>query len=163
MTSQTGRQSGSVRRAVTGAVASSAMAIGLLIGIGSATASADILDDVGAKYMEGAGGGELSNYAQEALKLRAQGFKPSKSNLEAMQAGWAYLPNQSRLAEALKETIAYQHKMQALSQNTNNPNQPPGYNPFGGGGLLPGMGSPDLPGGTVLPPDQNPGISLGGG
>jgi hypothetical protein len=159
MTSQTGN----VRRAVTGAVASSAMAMGLLLGIGSATASADILDDVGAKYMEGAGGGELSNYAQEALKLRAQGFKPSKSDLDAMQAGWAYLPNQSRLVDALKETIAYQHKMQALSQNTVNPNQPPGFNPFGGAGLLPGMGSPDLPGGTVLPPDQNPGISLGAG
>jgi hypothetical protein len=166
MTSQTGRQTGSLRRAVTGAVASSAMAIGLaiglLMGIGSATASADILDDVGAKYMEGAGDGQISNYVKTALSLRAQGFKPSKNNLDSLQAGWDYLPNQMRLVDALKETIAYQHKMQALAQNTNNnPNQPPGFNL--GGGAPPGMG-PMLPPGVGAPPgDQSPGMSIGMG
>jgi len=159
-------QTGSLRRAVTAALASSAMAIGLLLGIGSATASADVLDDVGAKYMHGAGDGEISNYVQTALKLRAQGFKPSKSNLDALQAGWDYLPNQSRIIDALKETIAYQHRMQAVQQNSNNPNQPPGFNPFagggGGGGLQP-IGPDVPPGMSPIPSDQTPGMSSGMG
>ncbi|MDT5236002.1 MAG: hypothetical protein QOF47_1989, partial [Mycobacterium sp.] len=120
-------QTGNLRRAVTGAVASSAMTIGLLMGVGSATANADVLDDIGVKYMQGAGGGQLSNFAKEALTLRALGFKPSKGNLEALQEGWDYLPNQSRLVDALKDTVAYQRKLQALQQNANNPSQP-GYN-----------------------------------
>src|SRR5213082_3547564 len=120
-------QTGNLRRAVTAAVASSALAIGLLMGAGAATAHADVLDDIGVKYMEGAGGGQISNFVKEALTLRALGFKPSKGNLEALQAGWDYLPNQSRLVDALKETVAYQRKLQALQQNANNPSQP-GYN-----------------------------------
>jgi hypothetical protein len=137
------------------------LAIGLLMGIGSPTASADVLDDVGAKYMEGAGDGQISNYVKTALSLRAQGFRPSKSNLDALQAGWDYLPNQMRLVDALKETIAYQHKMQALQQNTRNPNQQPGFNL--GGGAPPGTG-PMLPPGVPAPPgDQSPGMSIGTG
>src|SRR5215212_5716262 len=114
-------QTWNLRRAVTGAVASSALTIGLLMGVGSATANADVLDDIGAKYMEGAGGGQISNFVKEALTLRALGFKPSKGNLEDLQAGWDYLPNQTRLVDALKDTVAYQRKLQALQQNANNP------------------------------------------
>jgi hypothetical protein len=125
-------QTGNLRRAVKGAVASGAMAVGLLMGIGSTTANADILDDVGVKYMQGAGGGQISNFAKEALTLRSLGFKPSKGNLEELQAGWDYLPNQTRLVEALKDTVAYQRKVQAQAQNAVNPNQQPGFN-FGGG------------------------------
>jgi hypothetical protein len=145
-------QTGNLRRAVTAALASSAMAVGLLMGIGSATANADVLDDVGAKYMEGAGGGQISNFVKEALTLRAQGFKPSKSNIEALQHGWDYLPNQSRLVDALKETVSYQRKLQAQMQNAVNPNQQPGFN----------MGQTPLPPG--VPPDpgnpNNTGIGL---
>jgi hypothetical protein len=153
-------QTSNLRRAVTGAVASSAMAIGLLMGIGSATANADILDDIGVKYMQGAGGGQISNFAKEALTLRALGFKPSKGNMEALQEGWDYLPNQSRLVDALKDTVAYQRKMQALRQNAGNTQQP-GYN-FGIGQAPPGMG-PALPPG--VPPDAggNPGVFIGVG
>jgi hypothetical protein len=153
-------QTSNLRRAVTGAVASSAMAIGLLMGIGSATANADVLDDIGAKYMEGAGGGQISNFVKEALTLRALGFKPSKGNMEALQAGWDYLPNQSRIVDALKDTVAYQRKMQALRQNAGNTQQP-GYN-FGVGQAPPGM-APALPPG--VPPDAggNPGVFVGVG
>jgi hypothetical protein len=153
-------QTGNLRRAVTGAVASSAIAIGLLMGVGSATAHADVLDDIGAKYMEGAGGGQISNFVKEALTLRALGFKPSKGNLEALQAGWDYLPNQSRIVDALKETVAYQRKMQALAQNANNPSQP-GYN-FGIGQAPPGMG-PAVPPGVPVEPGQNQGVFIGVG
>src|ERR1700682_2880022 len=121
-------QTGNRRRAVTAAVASSAMAVGLLMGIGSATANADVLDDVGVKYMQGAGGGQISNFVKEALTLRAQGFKPSKGNLEELQAGWDYLPNQTRLVDALKETVSYQRKLQAQRAKGVNPHQQPGVN-----------------------------------
>jgi hypothetical protein len=153
-------QTGNLRRAVTGAVASSAMTIGLLMGVGSATANADVLDDIGVKYMQGAGGGQLSNFAKEALTLRALGFKPSKGNLEALQEGWDYLPNQSRLVDALKDTVAYQRKLQALQQNANNPSQP-GYN-FGIGQAPAGM-APAVPPGVPVQPGQNPGVFIGVG
>jgi hypothetical protein len=154
-------QTGNLRRAVTAALASSAMAVGLLMGIGSATANADVLDDIGVKYMQGAGGGQISNFIKEALTLRAQGFKPSKGNIESLQAGWDYLPNQSRLVDALKDTVSYQRKLQALTQNQVNPNQPPGYN-LGGGQPPPGMG-PALPPGVPADPGQNPGVFIGVG
>jgi hypothetical protein len=153
-------QTWNLRRAVTGAVASSALAIGLLMGAGAATANADVLDDIGAKYMEGAGGGQISNFVKEALTLRALGFKPSKGNLEALQASWDYLPNQSRIVEALKDTVAYQRKLQALQQNANNPQQP-GYN-FGIGQAPAGMG-PAVPPGVPVEPGQNPGVFIGVG
>jgi hypothetical protein len=153
-------QTGNLRRAVTGAVASSAMTIGLLMGVGSATANADVLDDIGVKYMQGAGGGQLSNFAKEALTLRALGFKPSKGNLAALQEGWDYLPNQSRLVDALKDTVAYQRKLQALQQNANNPSQP-GYN-FGIGQAPAGM-APAVPPGVPVQPGQNPGVFIGVG
>jgi hypothetical protein len=136
------------------------MTIGLLMGVGSATANADVLDDIGAKYMEGAGGGQISNFAKEALTLRALGFKPSKGNLEALQAGWDYLPNQSRIVDALKDTVAYQRKLQALQQNANNPSQP-GYN-FGIGQAPAGM-APAVPPGVPVQPGQNPGVFIGVG
>jgi hypothetical protein len=151
-------QTGKLRRATAGIVTSSAIAIGLLMGVGSASANADVLDDIGAKYMQGAGGGQISNFAKEALTLRSLGFKPSKGNLEALQAGWDYLPNQSRLVDALKETVAFQRKMQALQANSNNASQP-GYN-FGVGQAPPGMGSA-VPPGVPVQPGQNPGVFLG--
>jgi hypothetical protein len=154
-------QTGNLRRAVTAALASSAMAVGLLMGIGSVTANADVLDDVGGKYMEGAGGGQISNFVKEALTLRAQGFKPSKGNLQALQAGWDYLPNQSRLVDALKETVSYQRKLQAQMQNQVNPNQQPGFN-IGGGQPPPGMG-PALPPGVPPGAGQSPGAFIGVG
>lgn len=154
-------ETGNLRRAVTAALASSAMAVGLLMGIGSVTANADVLDDVGGKYMEGAGGGQISNFVKEALTLRAQGFKPSKGNLEALQAGWDYLPNQSRLVDALKETVSYQRKLQAQMQNQVNPNQQPGFN-IGGGQPPPGMG-PALPPGVPPGAGQSPGAFIGVG
>ena len=153
-------QTRNLRRAVTGAVASSAMAIGLLMGVGSTTANADVLDDIGVKYMQGAGGGQISNYIKEALTLRALGFKPSKGNLEELQAGWDYLPNQSRLVDALKDTVAYQRKLQALRANSNNPSQP-GYN-FGIGQAPPGMG-PAVPPGVPVEPGGNQGVFIGVG
>jgi len=150
-------QTRNLRRAVKGAVASGAMAVGLLMSIGSTPANADVLDDIGVKYMQGAGGGQISNFAKEALTMRALGFKPSKTNIEELQAGWDYLPNQTRLIDALKTTVAYQRKMQALMQNQVNPNQQPGFN-LGGTQPPPGMGvAPGVPPG----PGGSNGVYIG--
>jgi hypothetical protein len=104
------------RRALTGAVASTALAAGMII---TAPASqADILDTIGQKYMSGSAGGQVSNFIEESLRLRSFGARPSKGNLDALQAGWDFLPNQSRLLEALQGTIAYQRKLIAQGQMT---------------------------------------------
>ena len=111
-------------------------------------------------YDTGAGGGQLSTLIHDVLKLRAQGFKPSNANKDAIVKALDYRPNQEPLIEALKETLAYQHKMQALQQNANNPSQP-GYN-FGIGQAPPGMG-PAVPPGVPVEPGGNQGVFVGVG
>ena len=86
----------------------------------------------------GAGGGQVSNLIHDVMKLRAQGFKPSNANQQAITKALDYRPNQAPLIEALKETLAYQRKLQAQMQNAN-AGQQPGYN-FGVGQPPPGMG-----------------------
>ncbi len=114
MDSQSRKNRSGWRRALTGTLASGALAAAMLV---TAPASqADVLDQIGAKYMQGAGGGQLSVYAEQSLNLRAQGFRPSQENLAALQEGWDFLPNQSRLLDALKSTVAYQRKVQMQSQ-----------------------------------------------
>lgn len=137
MRSHTGKRS-TWRRAVLGAVTSGALTLGLLMGVGTPTAHADILDDVYAEYATGAGGGQVSNLVRSSIKLRALGFRPTKSHLDEIENSLAYRPNQKRLVEALQDTIAYQRKRQAQAANagvTEGPftigiNQlPPGYQP----------------------------------
>ncbi|MFG1934203.1 hypothetical protein ACGFK1_26705 [Mycobacterium sp. NPDC048908] len=111
-------------------------------------------------YDTGAGGGQLSQLIHSVLQLRAQGFKPSNANKDAIVKALDYRPNQEPLIEALKDTLAYQHKMQALQQNANNPSQP-GYN-FGIGQAPPGMG-PAVPPGVPVEPGGNPGMFIGVG
>ncbi|MBO0680700.1 hypothetical protein JRC04_24810 [Mycolicibacterium sp. S2-37] len=126
-----------LRRALTGAVASTALAAGLLI---TAPASqADILDQIGAKYMAGEGGGQVSKFIEDSLRLRSMGARPSAANLAALQEGWDFLPNQSRLVEALQGTIAYQRKIMAQGQLT-----------------APGTGPANKAPAWVPPGDQNP-------
>ncbi len=98
MTSQTSRNTG-WRRAAVGAVASGALAAGLMAGIGLANAepvapadpttgadapppmTADqVLAIIATEYDTGAGGGQLSNLVHQVMKLRSQGFYPSKGN-----------------------------------------------------------------------------------
>ncbi|WP_101950039.1 hypothetical protein [Mycobacterium sp. 3519A] len=111
-------------------------------------------------YDTGAGGGQLSQLIHSVLKLRAQGFKPSNANKDAITKALDYRPNQAPLIEALKDTLAYQRKMQALQQNSNNPSQP-GYN-FGIGQAPPGMG-PAVPPGVPVEPGGTPGAFIGVG
>lgn len=145
-------------RAVTPALAGSALAMGLLMGIGSATAHADVLDDVYSEYSTGAGGGQVSNWVKESMQLRALGFKPSKGNMEALESSLKYRPNQNPLVDALKETVAYQRKRQAQSEasggsgggvNMGINQNAPGQVPYPGGGGI--FGGPNGGGGIVLP------------
>ncbi len=155
-------QTGNLRRAVKAAVASGAMAVGLLTGIGSPTALADPADStttqpeispdmsadealaiIARDYDMGAGGGQLSNLIHQALQLRSLGFKASNANRQAIASALEKRPNQAPLIEALKETIAYQRKLQAQMQNANTGQQPG----FSIGGPPPGIG-PQLPPGV---------------
>jgi hypothetical protein len=126
-----------------GAVASSAVALGLLAGLGSATAHADVLDDIDAHYDTGSGGGQVSNLVHQSIKLRAMGFRPSSTNYKALQDSLNHLPNQGPLVDALRTTVMHQHTMQVQSQAPQNP-------------ITVGVG-PD-----PNHPDQN-GIGIGGG
>lgn len=67
------------------------------------------------EYDTGAGGGQVSKLVHSVLKLRAQGFKPSRANNEALASALDYRPNQGPLVAALRETLAYQQKQK--SQN----------------------------------------------
>jgi len=173
-------QTGNLRRAVTGVLAGGAVAAGLLVGVGASTALADPADPaptqpeispdmsaddalaiIARDYDTGAGGGQLSTLVHEALKLRSLGFKASNTNRAAIASALEKRPNQAPLIEALKDTIAYQRKLQALTQKQGSQNQPPGYN-FGIGQPPPGM-APAIPPGVPVEPGQNPGVFIGVG
>lgn len=76
------------------------------------------------EYRQGDGGGQISKLIDDAMKLRQQGFKPSNANAAALAAALDYRPNQTPLIEALKETIAYQRKLQARAQQSISSNGP---------------------------------------
>jgi hypothetical protein len=186
MTSQTGKNRQGWRRAVTGGLALSAVAAGAIAGIGAPTALADpatptpatpsptdappapamtadqALAIVDKDYDTGEGGGQISNLIHTALQLRAQGFKPSNANKDAIAAALDQRPNQEPLIAALKATISYQRKLQARQQNAKAPQQgidmgggqyPPGQGPPGQApnGLPPGVGGNPNPGGINIP------------
>lgn len=179
MTLQIGKKRPDWRRVLIGGVASGAMAASLLTGFGVSTAFAEpgnsctgddcaktdptsadtppvmtadeALAIIARDYDLGDGGGQLSTLIHDVMTLRAQGFKPSNGNKEAITKALDYRPNQTPLIEALKETLAYQRKMQALQQNAVAP-QGPGFT----------MGQTPLPPG--VPPDpgnpNNTGIGI---
>ncbi|MCW2686551.1 MAG: Uncharacterized protein JWR37_1441 [Mycobacterium sp.] len=121
MTSQTSKTGSGWRRAATGAIASSAVAVGLMLSVGSATAHADVLDDLAAQYYTGAGGGQISNWIKESVQLRSMGFKPTKANYAAIEEALNQRPNQTPLVRALQETVLDQRQAQAQSQQPSNP------------------------------------------
>lgn len=171
MTSQTSRNTG-WRRAVTGALASGALAVGMLVGVGGPAALADPADTtdsasgaaappqmtadqalaiIDSEYDTGSGGGQLSNLIHEVLKLRAQGYLPSKGNRESIEAALDKRPNQAPLIAALNETLSFQkrNQLRAASQAP----QQSAVNPQiinGGGGPLPAPGG-NVPGFGIDP------------
>lgn len=148
------------RRALVGAVASGALAAGLVTGVSSATAVADPSTDAAAasdaapamtadqalsiiatEYDTGAGGGQISTLIHKIMRLRAQGFRPSTSNQEAIVAALDKRPNQGPLVEALQSTLSFQMR-QASRQTGGGPVlNPPTIGIGGNGGGAPNPGN----------------------
>ncbi len=72
-----------------------------------------VLMQIYTEYAQGEGGGQVSRLIDDAVKLRRQGFRPSNANAEALADALEDRPHQTPLVEALKNTIAYQRKLQA--------------------------------------------------
>jgi hypothetical protein len=168
MTSQT--VSRHWRRAVRG-TAIGALTAGLLVGMGTpqalaepsttpATPSADngvpqfqsadqLLLFIDQEYDQGSGGGQLSNLIKQVMKLRAQGIKPSRTNIAEIQNALQYRPNQKPLVEALQNTLGYQQKIFAQMQILQQAQQQQQNNAVMGAGQMPSDGAPTIGGNTA--------------
>jgi hypothetical protein len=113
----------------------------------------DVLDQLAQEYAVGAGGGQLSNLLKTALKLRSMGFRPSKQYLDRIKAAMTYRPNQLPLIGALKDTIAYQQKIQAQMQILQSAQAKNANGAVMGAGAAPGAANPA----NVAPQAQPPG------
>lgn len=98
------------------------------------------------EYDQGAGGGQLSNLTKSVMKLRAQGFKPSKANVAAIMDALNYRPNQKPLIDALNDTLAYQQKIKAQTALLQQAQQAQQNNAVMGAGQMPSDGNPNIPG-----------------
>lgn len=98
------------RRALVSGLASAGMVVSLMVGFGSATAHADVLDDLAQEYGIGAGAGKVANLVRTSLELRAQGFRPKAGDYQAITDSLRYRPNQGPLIEALSAAVAGQQR-----------------------------------------------------
>lgn len=168
MTSQT--VSRHWHRAVRG-TAIGALTVGLLVGMGTQQAAADpttapatptsdtgvpqfqsadqLLMFIEQEYNLGAGGGQLSNLIKQVMKLRAQGVKPSRTNIAEIQNALQYRPNQKPLIEALQTTLGYQQKVFAQMQILQQAQQQQQNNAVMGAGQMPSDGAPTIGGNTA--------------
>ncbi|MGY4709138.1 hypothetical protein ACXDF8_06165 [Mycolicibacterium sp. CBM1] len=180
MTTQTGSRHW--HRAVHG-MTIGALSAGLLVGLGaapaladpgttpatpSATANADngvpqfqsadqLLMYVDQEYDQGSGGGQLSNLIKSVMKLRAQGVKPSKTNIAEIQNALQYRPNQKPLIDALQDTLGYQQKIFAQLQILQQAQQAQQNNAVMGAGQMPSDGNPAIGGSApVMPAPASP-------
>jgi len=55
-----------------------------------------VLDDIGAQYDTGAGGGQVSELIHVALKMRALGFVPSRATSTISSPRWTNAPTRRR-------------------------------------------------------------------
>ena len=110
------------------------------------------------EYNVGAGGGQLSNLIKSVLKLRAQGVKPSKTNIAEIQNALQYRPNQKPLIEALQNTLGYQQKVFAQMQLLQQAQQRQQNNAVMGAGQMPSDGAPTIGGNQApaIPPAPSP-------
>lgn len=149
MTSQSDKKSvsGWRRVAVTG-IAGVGLAASMVMGLGTAIANADILDDLAGQYGRGAGGGQVANLLDDALTMRAQGARPKPADLQAVQAAAVNRgPNQAPLVGALQQVVSSQRKVLAQS----------GQSSGGGAGVSINQGpwAPNM-GGNPMIRDDNP-------
>ena len=161
------------RRAVRG-TAIGALTAGLLAGFGSvqaladpgtttpatpsATASSDsgvpqfqsadqMLLFIDQEYDQGASGGQMSNLIKQVMKLRAQGIKPSRTNIAEIQNALQYRPNQKP-----QNTLGYQQKIYAQLQILQQAQQAQQNNAVMGAGQMPSDGNPAIGGSAPAAP-----------
>lgn len=135
------------RRTATGLLATALVTAGSMFGAG--LAHADVLDDLQQQYDIGSSGGEISTLVHSVVKMRAQGYRPSKGNMADIQAALDQRPNEMPLIKALKATVAFQTRTQSRANAT-----PQSPIVIGGtpGGLPPG----------IVPNTGGSNISMGG-
>ncbi|WP_052960314.1 hypothetical protein [Mycobacterium sp. EPa45] len=172
------------RRAVRG-TAICALTAGLLVGVGTQAAaladpatapsptpaapasdtgvpqfqSADqLIAFIDQEYDQGSGGGQLSNLIKSVMKLRAQGIKPSKTNIAEIQNALQYRPNQKPLIDALQNTLSYQQKVFAQMQLLQQAQQRQQNNAVMGAGQMPSDGAATIGGNNApaIPPAPSP-------
>jgi hypothetical protein len=157
MTSQPDKTSASRwRRMAVAGVASTSLAAALTLGLGTATAHADVLDDLAQEFTTASGAGQVANLLNTSLRLRSQGFKPRPANYQAIENSLKYRPNQTPLINALQATVASQQKQQEE------------MTPQSSGGWTVGINQPDPDnpgaiGGFGVTGPNGVGIGIGGG
>lgn len=135
-----------------GAAAGAAASADAATAASAGAAQGDVLDQLAQEYAVGSGGGQLSNLLKTALKLRSMGFKPSKRYLDEIQEAMAHRPNQLPLIGALKDTIAYQQKIQAQMQILQQAQAKNANGAVMGAGAAPGAANPaNVAPGAVAP------------
>jgi hypothetical protein len=135
-----------------GAAAGAAASADAATAAAAGATQGDVLDQLAEEYAVGAGGGQLSNLLKTALKLRAMGFKPSKKYLDEIQEAMTHRPNQLPLIGALKDTIAYQQKIQAQMQILQQAQAKNANGAVMGAGAAPGAANPaNVAPGAVAP------------
>jgi len=127
--------------AVAGGAAAGTAAAAAAAGA-AASQPGDVLDQMAEDYAVGTGGGQLSNLLKTSLKLRAMGFKPSKPYLDEIKEAMTHRPNQLPLIGALKDTIAYQQKIQAQTQILQSAQAKNANGAVMGAGAAPGAANP---------------------
>lgn len=127
--------------AVAGGAAAGTAAAAAAAGA-AANQPGDVLDQLAEEYAVGSGGGQLSNLLKMSLKLRAMGFRPSKQYLDEIKEAMTHRPNQLPLIGALKDTIAYQQKIQAQMQILQSAQAKNANGAVMGAGAAPGAANP---------------------
>jgi hypothetical protein len=153
-----------LKKTMTAGIASTAITVGLVAGLGPATAHADVIDDLAVEFSTAAGAGQVASLLNQSLKLRSMGIRPTKAEMDGIQTALNYRPNQKPLISALQEAVAGQTKRFQRAKagqqgpftvgiNQYDPNNPggvtagPGGVNIGGGGYTIGDGPAPVPGG----------------
>ena len=123
-------------RTAVAALAASALAGGLALGVATPGAVAQPADSststeetqapispdqvlmmISQEYQVGRGGGQVSKLIEQVMTLRMRGVRPSRGNAVALAAALEKRPNQVPLIQALEETLTYQRKQMMRSSN----------------------------------------------
>ena len=143
------------KNAVTAGATSTALAFVLMFGFGSATARADVMDDLAKEFTTAAGGGIVPGLLNKSLALRAMGYKPTAAQLTEIESAMAYRPNQTPLIHALQDTVSGQLRQKNMVDTLNGGGQQcctvgiNQYDPSNPGGITAGSNGVGIGGGPV--------------